>query len=244
MADESKIMKMMEEMETHFKERDRLFQEMEEAYRKRYDDLIRRESAVKERERSLQRSWMDHEARISLLNDKEEEIRLKDEELKKEISLREEEYARMKEKMKEDQLRLNILETRLQNESLKQDADRLNYRAEKADDGKFRVSILPYLMEAELEEEPYYRTLKEENRKLSDEILRLYDELISEKELTEALEEEKQDLFKALLESDPDTARLFEVGEKDETDGNGDPESLTEGRQDLPEPSAGERSTE
>ena len=85
MADESTIMEMMEEMETYFKERDRLFQEREEAYRKRYNDLASWEADLKEKKRTLDKSWKDHEAWSKVLDDREEKILLKDEELEKEI---------------------------------------------------------------------------------------------------------------------------------------------------------------
>jgi peroxiredoxin len=50
MADEKRIMEMMEEMESYFEERDSLFQNREEAYEKRYQDLVRRESLISEKE--------------------------------------------------------------------------------------------------------------------------------------------------------------------------------------------------
>ena len=242
MADESTIMEMMEEMEAYFNERDKLFQEREEAYRKRYDELIRRETDLKEKERFLERTRKEQEARIGFLGDKEEEIRRKDEELKKKTSLREEEYSRLRKKMKEDQLRLNLLETKLQNESLVQDVHRLHSRIETEEDTNSTVPVLPCCLEAELYADPEYRALKTENSKLSDENIRLYDELLSEIQLRKALEEEKKELFRRLLESDPETAPLFENPKPDDLMENEDPGIPADGKQDPPEDAGGEGS--
>ncbi|MBR0411923.1 MAG: hypothetical protein IJI25_13170 [Eubacterium sp.] len=242
MTDESTIIEMMEEMEAYFNERDKLFQERENAYRKRYDELIRRETDLKERERFLERTRKEQEARIGFLGDKEEEIRRKDEELKKKTSLREEEYSRLRKKMKENQLRLNLLETKLQNESLLQDVHRLHSGMETEEDTKYTAPALSCCLETELYEAPEYRALKEENRKITDENVRLYDELLSEMERSKALEQEKQELFKVLLEKDPDTAGLFADREKEETAEDGGSKEPSEESRNLQENADGERS--
>ena len=242
MADENTIMEMMEEMETYFKERDRLFQEREGAYRKRYNDLASWEADLKEKKRTLDKSWKDHEAWSKVLDDREEKILRKDEKLEKEITLREEEYDRLRKKMKEDQLRLNLLETKLQNESLVQDVHRLHSGIGTEEEPGPALPVLPCCLEAELYADPEYRALKAENQKLSDENVRLYDELLSAMERSKALEQEKQELFQVLLERDPDTAGLFADREKEETKEDGGSEGSLEESRDPQENTDEERS--
>lgn len=244
MSDESTIMEMMEEMEACFKERDGLFQKREEAYRKRYDELLKREADLKEKETALSDSWKEHEAWAGFLTDKQEEIRLKEEELENEIDLREEEYDRLKKKMKEDQLRINLLETRLQNESLKQDADRLRSGIKKEEAKILKTPALLSRLPAGPEDSPEYRTLKEDKQKLSDENVRLYDQLLTEMEIRKALEKEKQELFRLLLTADPEAARLFEEGNPEEAGEETGAEEPAEDRDDPSEKKDGERSEE
>lgn len=214
MSDDRTIMEMMEEMETYFKERDNLFRQREEAYEKRYEDLVRRESSVKEAEEELERSRKDHCARLEELHEKEQEILLKDADLKEKTETKEEEYRRLKKKLQEDQLRLNLLETKLQNESLKAQTSRLRYESEKAETGKNHFPVLPCCLDTDLHGEPSYHTLEEENEKLKSEASVLRKKIVAETKKRETVEKEKKELLKILLKTDPEASRLLD-GEKE-----------------------------
>lgn len=241
MTDDSRIMEMMEEMEAYFKERDSLFQDREDAYRERYEALVGRESDLKEKEEALEKSIKDHTAKLAALNEKEQEIRLKDEELKSRAGRQEEEYSRLKKKLQEDRLKLNLLETRLQNESLKQDAGRLKYGADMAERAKGSMPVLPCCVEAEFYKDPQYKALKEENDNLQRQAMELYDQVLSGLESRRVVEEEKQELFRLLLEADPEAAHLFEKAEMKDPGEPAGQEDPGKDREEPPDGPGGER---
>lgn len=204
MADEKRIMEMMEEMESYFEERDSLFQNREEAYEKRYQDLVRRESLISEKEEELERLQKEHQSRMDQLREKEQEVLLKAAGLKEKTDSREEEYRRIRRKLQEDQLRLNLFETKLQNESLKAQTSRLRFESEKAESGKSQMPVLPCCIDVELPGQPTYHTLEEENEKLKNEVSGLHKELLEETRKRETVEKEKKELLKRLLQTDPE----------------------------------------
>ena len=144
--------------------------------------------------------------------------------------------------MKEDQLRINLLETKLQNESLKQDADRLRSGTRPKGTEILKVPILPSRPETDPGGDQECQTLKEENQKLMDENVRLYDQLLSEIQLRKEIEKEKQELFRQLLKKDPETGPLLE--EEEDPDKKEEPGKTGNGEQDPPEEAGGERSEE
>lgn len=212
MADDRRIMEMMEEMEAYFTERDILFKKREEAYEKRYEELVRRESSVKESEEALEKSQKDHQSRMEQLRGKEQELLVKDKELREKTDSREEEYRRLKKKLQEGQLRLNLLEAKLQNESLKQDADRLKYGSEMVERAKAQMPVLPCCIGPDMPDKSMFRTLEEDIARLKKEAEGLNDQVREETEKRETVEKEKQELLKILLETDPEIASLIEPG--------------------------------
>lgn len=258
MADENTIMEMMEEMESYFGERDSLFQKREEEYKKRYEKLIRRENLLKQAEEDLEKTRRDLEKRKSELDSSEQELLLKARELKDKTDSMEENCRQIRKRMQEEQLRLNLFETRLQNESLRQETKKLRYGAEKAEASKMHVPVLPRFRETDLDADRRYRELKDENRKLKEEAAGLKDRIISELKKRKAAEGERQELFKILLETDPETACLFEervnegsvetgyveAMDQEESEAAADPEDNEGKPQDPPGSSGGERSKE